>query len=649
MKKIIFYLIIAYSSSILAGNNNDTADTHITKSDSLKLKNLMTTIWKKRSNEPIVAIQLAKEAQALSKKMGNLSKEALINNFLGIIYTNIGAYDIAFEYHHAALKLAQSAADSEQLAYSNNNIGGIYRIKKNSALASESIQTALKLFEEEQNFRGMSYCYINMGRLYKDQEYFDRALDYFDRALELAEKINNQDMTARILLDIADLSMDRGYYDRAKQTYSELQTLYQNIDYRKGLAEVWLGFALLNMNDKKYNEALSYALKSLKMNKEIMNYEGEVNSLNRISLIHLEKGNLKAARKTLNEALEIAKGQKDAFILMSTYETLYDFFKETGNTTHALIYHEKYHRLRDSVFSKAEMVKLGELESLLQLEKAERENQLLQKDLESNTTQLNFSIVISILLLIMIIILATAYNYNRKIRKQLEETNFIKDKFFRIIAHDLREPFSALFGAAELLKENYNELSEEERVETIDTIGQTVKTNYDLLENLLLWARSHSNVISFEPVNLNLKNIVTNIVALINNSIKKKNITVQINCPDNITVKADEQMLNSIIRNLLINAVKFTYLEGKINIDVVTTNHSVKITVSDTGLGMNNETKGNLFRLDKKTVSRGTAGESGAGLGLIVTKEFVEKHNGTIEVESEEGKGSKFTVTLPVS
>jgi len=218
---------------------------------------------------------------------------------------------------------------------------------------------------------------------------------------------------------------------------------------------------------------------------------------------------------------------------------------------------------------------------------------------------------------------------------------------FNIISHDLREPFSAILGSIEVFKDCYNDLNEQERIETISTIQKSVQKDFELLENLLLWARSQSNNISFKPVNLELRAMIVKNISLIESNIDKKNISMEINCDDNVSIFADEQMLNSVLRNLIFNAVKFTGYDGKVSVTASKQNGTTIISVSDTGLGMEDYTLNNLFKLDKKVVIRGTDGETGSGLGLILTKEFLERHNGKITVESQVKKGSTFTISLP--
>jgi two-component system sensor histidine kinase/response regulator len=232
---------------------------------------------------------------------------------------------------------------------------------------------------------------------------------------------------------------------------------------------------------------------------------------------------------------------------------------------------------------------------------------------------------------------------------KLKELNATKDKLFSIIAHDLKSPFNGLLGFSEILNENIRTFPIEKSEEIITTINSTAKQTLVLLENLLTWANTQTGQFDFKPENQSLKPIIQAIVVVLNSSASIKNITINSFLSDDITAYADLNMLKTVLRNLISNAIKFTDSGGKVDINTVSDKNQIKITVADDGVGMNEETISKLFRIDATLTTKGTANESGSGLGLILCKEFVEKHGGKIWIESEVGKGSKFVFTLPLS
>jgi len=247
----------------------------------------------------------------------------------------------------------------------------------------------------------------------------------------------------------------------------------------------------------------------------------------------------------------------------------------------------------------------------------------------------------------MVIIIYSRYYSKKVANKKLEELNEMKDAFFRLIAHDLKTPFNAIFGYTEILKEDFPQLTDKEKLKFIDSIGNAAKQNYQLLENLLMWSQSHTGRLEYNPLQINLKLNILESKELLMPSAKNKNIDLKIDCDDNLTLFADQQMLTTIFRNLISNAIKFTYPGGTVTIKVTEEPTGVNISVMDTGMGMNEETIRKLFKLNEITTHNGTEGEKGTGLGLILCKEFIQLHKGRIWIESEPGKGSKFIFTLP--
>ena len=231
---------------------------------------------------------------------------------------------------------------------------------------------------------------------------------------------------------------------------------------------------------------------------------------------------------------------------------------------------------------------------------------------------------------------------------ELNELNASKDKFFSIIAHDLKNPFNTIIGFSEMLKDEIPSGDLNKSGEYAGMIYDSATKTFRLLENLLEWANSQRGKISFNPVPLNLGEILKEDLKILNEMAVRKNIELNNHFDDDLTVIADKNMIKTILRNLISNAIKFTHKNGKVEVTATTDNRRVVISVSDSGIGMTKETIAKLFRIDSNLSTQGTENEKGTGLGLILCKEFVEKHGGKIWVESEPGKGSIFRVTLPM-
>ncbi len=230
--------------------------------------------------------------------------------------------------------------------------------------------------------------------------------------------------------------------------------------------------------------------------------------------------------------------------------------------------------------------------------------------------------------------------------KSLKTLNMTKDKFFSIIAHDLKNPFNAILGFSELLSLKYHKISDEKKKKYIDIIFDSVTKIYKLLENLLQWARSQTDTIPFKPEEFLLDELINGNLELSVNQIKEKNLTISSNYLPGIKVFADRNMINTVVRNLITNAIKFTE-NGNINIRVLKSDHTITFEIEDTGVGIPKVKLNKIFEIEKEKSTEGTKGESGTGLGLIICKEFIEKNGGKISVRSVVNKGSTFKFILP--
>ncbi len=235
----------------------------------------------------------------------------------------------------------------------------------------------------------------------------------------------------------------------------------------------------------------------------------------------------------------------------------------------------------------------------------------------------------------------------RQARQQLQELNATKDRFFSIMAHDLRTPFSGLLGLTEVIMNNIEGYDADRLKHMLGLQLDAVKNVFALLENLLTWSRMQRGVLDFTPQKLNLRDVVDRNMQLIAPAASQKTIRVENRVENGIAVYADLNMLDAVLRNLLSNAVKFTTSDGTITVSALHREHDVEVCVADTGIGIDADGQAKLFRIDAQYRRPGTANERGTGLGLILCKEFIERHGGTIRMTSAVQTGSSFFFTMP--
>lgn len=232
--------------------------------------------------------------------------------------------------------------------------------------------------------------------------------------------------------------------------------------------------------------------------------------------------------------------------------------------------------------------------------------------------------------------------------RQLQEANGSKDKFFSIIAHDLKNPFSTLLGFTDLILENAEIYQPDELKQDVLNLQASAKKVYTLLNNLLTWSRIQRGVMKYTPILIDIGEIIQENIYLVTPKAEQKQIVLKTSVLEQTMVYADYDMVNTIIRNLLSNALKFTPPGGKISFSAQQNGHMVEVTITDTGIGISEHALTQLFRIDAHYTRPGTDGEQGTGLGLILCKDLVEKNSGSVWAESRVGEGTTFTFTLPI-
>ncbi len=240
------------------------------------------------------------------------------------------------------------------------------------------------------------------------------------------------------------------------------------------------------------------------------------------------------------------------------------------------------------------------------------------------------------------------------LEKKLNELNTSKNKFFSILSHDLKGAFGQFIGATDLILDEINNFDKEQIENIVRLLNEQAERSYKLLENLLDWSKSQEGILKFQPEPINLSILIKEIIEYYNQAAKKKSINLYSKLKDSLIVYADKYMLSTVLRNLISNAIKFTPKGGSVIIsacELIDTrnygNKVLEISVKDTGVGIEKERIEHLFKMEGNYSTKGTGGELGTGLGLILCKEFIEKHGGKIWVESELGKGSNFKFTIP--
>jgi signal transduction histidine kinase len=391
---------------------------------------------------------------------------------------------------------------------------------------------------------------------------------------------------------------------------------------------------------------------------------------------YLRTERYKQAYQAFQESLGYAREVNSLPDLRENYRYLAEYFELQKDYEQALHYYRLYASAKDSINSQEGMIKINEMEDMFQAQTLQQEIELLRKNREISSLEKRrlkntiFTLIAVSLMFILIFIVYYQRNRlkretarlfeekskqlekaNKKLRdseNHLKELNSTKDKFFSIIGHDLRNPLNALLGFSELISGNSRDYTSEEIQRYSKIINEAAKNIHLLIENLLEWSRSQSGNIDYNPETTELVPIIKETIKVFEIHADKKHVSINSEIPDDLTVTADRNLLSTILRNLVNNAVKFTPNGGNVRIYCEQSEQELTISIEDTGIGMSEQQLENLFRLNSNVTMPGTSEEKGTGLGLILCKEFVDMHRGKIWANSKPREGTTFSFTLPV-
>jgi len=608
----------------------------------------------------------------LTQKMDD---ETRLDNYFKLAksYRNVNAY-IGLDYIDSSLTLVDFSETPQLKAEIMNEAGVLYRKLGLYQEALDENQKALVKFEALNDSMGIAYCYANMGNVFLTIGKFDLALEYNLKSLKIKKFLGDSLQVAYSLRTTAIAFQMQKKYDSAIVYFKNALDIYKAIGSEYGQANMYFHIGSVKL-ESGINQQLSldYFQKALILYNKLQNSYGTAVANYEVGIVNLQLGDLDRAEMFFDYALAMAQKAKNPRISMDIYLDLSELNVQRANFKDALKYHQKYSKIRDSLYSESFTKNLAEMQAKYkrdaEIVKLRNENNTMKKEEQLKTAYLIlliFGIVFSLGMLVLLFwrywekkksnLLLENENLIRKTNerklleseKKLMEANATKDKFFSIISHDLKSPFGAMKGLIEMLGMNYKSFNESEKLELISVIGKASNNTYTLLEDLLTWSQAQRGTMDFNPVKTDLAENCKNTIECILPFARKKQISIINNVSEGNLVKADINMLTTIIRNILSNAVKFTPNGGEIYISAKKPEGSLlEISIADNGVGMSEQQLQKIFKIDEKYKTQGTNNETGTGLGLMICKEFVEKHQGEINVVSKEGIGSTFSFTLP--
>lgn len=586
------------------------------------------------------AIYFAKNSIQLAEKLGLDKIKGNALNIMGVAQLIRSDYEEALKTHLQALKIREALKDSTGMLESNLNIGNVYYRNGEMGKAAQLYEKALVYGLATKNLRGQSMLYNNLGNYYSDtwsqtdkQEDLQMALDYLQKSLEIKEELKDYNGMVKTLTQLSGLTLE---------------------------------------DDEKAKGYLVRALSIADANQDI---ENKIAVLHELCSYHLESREFALVKDYALQAYRIAKEANSHFYISSSAKYLVESALGQNEYKGAYEYLVIQKEADRALFNDNRQKVREELLIEYETEKKELENQRLTQEQEyldlsiqrRNELLLGIAFVLGILgamfwnqrrnhLKLKLAhdqleeahLLAKEQNSQIQIQaKDLHETNLalskanqFRDKIFSVISHDLRAPFSSLHSIIQLWDKKM--LSDEELQEVMPMIARETNSLSQMLNNLLMWSREQMGEEEVQLSRFDLGHLVNESVELLQPQANQKNLELKHEIKDGLKVNSDRQRLSFIVRNILMNAIKFTPAGGKIQVDY---SNCREIRIRDTGAGMTPEMLSKLFS-DRVDSQKGTEGESGTGIGLMLCKEFAESLGAEILVESEVSKGTTFRVVM---
>lgn len=577
------------------------------------------------SSDYLIAIPAYKKALTLYYQINDTTNVVNCYKLIGLCYYNMDQGDKAIIQFIEGMKLCEN--DTLITAKFLSNIAMTHTRMRNMNDAIYNYRKALSLNTIIGNSEGMAVNHNGLGEIYKIINRPDSALINYLKAKNLNKKIEFQAVTL------------------------------------SNIAGIYLNYA------DSMNKAVNCLKESWAIFRQLGKHQYEAEFKQGLGVILFKQGKYKSAIDAFNRSIEVNDQYNRGFKIKTTcHNLLAKVYERTGDYKTSLKHMKLFIQYSDSLAQKEKYDRLSNLEKLYETEKKENQIVRLQAKQELTLIQLRknkqlqqLGITIAALLLLLLLIIGLKYLDKIKLNRILEGKNKViekseqelrllnasKNKFFSIIAHDLKNPLHTVLGYSYLMHKDYDRFKEEERRKFASDIYKSTNNIFRLLQNLLEWSRSQTGNLNFTPEVVEYQRILNNSLSVLRTLADQKNIEIKTGNDPELKIFADPSMIETVMRNLINNAIKFTPEGGQIEVSAKVADGQILISISDTGIGISEEETQNLFRIDSKIKRKGTNNEDGSGLGLILCHEFVTKHNGKIWVESTPGKGSEFIFSIP--
>lgn len=569
--------------------------------------------------------------------------------------------DEKIEYSRELIGLASELNDIYYTSIANEYLGVGYRLKGNLNLSLESLFKSANGFSVLMDTAFLVEVYLEISTTYTQNNDLENALLFYSKAIEVLRQTDNDQNLAITLLNTGYVYYKEDFLDTALSYYNEAEPIFEKIGLEIGQAYTIGNRALVFWKQGDAQRAIGDLKIAIQRLEPLGDQYGMADYYNQLGNIYLELENHQAARKHIEKGLEMALAIDLKEQIRDAAKLLSELYRETGDYRQAYAYQSQYIAYKDSIQDQETTKRLADQRTEFEVGQKQAELDVVTA---KQKTQRTLSIGLGVFLVLALAFAVVLYrNYSIKNKtnqllqdqavvlyrqkKELQQLNKTKDKFFSIVSHDLRGPITSFFGISPVIKSYVESKQTEQLLVVAEEIDKSVQQLSDLLDNLLNWATQQQSEIPYHPQELDVRHVADRVQQNLQNVAKAKNITLQVDVSGDIRAYGDRNTSETILRNLTSNALKFTPMGGQVTITAAMEGGQTLVSVTDTGVGMDQETIDTIFHLKETPSQYGTEGERGLGLGLQLVKEFTALNKGELKVESAIGLGSTFTFSLP--
>ncbi len=679
--KILFIVNITFfifSSSLLFSQTNiDSLKGLLPKvKGNERIKLLVDIGFSLQSENPKEAIKYLDEAIDLAKETNQRWSLADAYFNKGVALWHLGDITESDHQYELAIPIYEELNDSLSLIKVfnsqaiNQNLKG--NVEQTFKIFFQSLDYARKVGDRTTIVNSL----VNIGITYDNNGDFNNSLKYYFEALKLTEE-NDKATTALLQSYIAEIYLTLKDNAKAEEYLKKAVENSLISNDTKSLIWAYSSLGKLEMEKRNFIQAEKYFKESLSL-AEKTDFKLEIiHSLTDLGKYYLTIKRLLEAEEYLKKALEYAKELNSLSDLNVIYGTLANLYSDKKNFKEAYEYHKTYKTLSDSLFALSNNQQITELKTKYELKRIENESEQLKHENELQRkiilSQRTIALIISLFAIASIIFIWVLLRSRNKILKtknelflkheevdiqrkeisqkndELANLNATKDKYFSIIAHDLRNPIAAFVNISDLLEQDFDRLTDSEKKGIISQMNASSKNLITLLENLLTWARISNNKIRLYPEELILTDVIESAITPYLQAAQNKKINIVTAFSDHFIITSDKFMIQTIVGNLVNNAIKFSNSLSEIVVSLKENKDTYILSVKDQGIGIEESQLRNIFLLGETQSGRGTMGESGTGLGLVLVKDLVELLKWKIEVKSKINSGTEFLITIPIN